>query len=130
MSTFNMQTQPWFIKIPTNRAELVAVSAFIESKVGFCPNTSGHIFLCSYFTNYMQADVMAVSDVVMIGSDIYLKKPNTEIILSFKPTVDGVTYPPKLVVETDTQRQIRELAVVICQASAKLQALKDTQGVK
>ena len=130
MSTFNMQTQPWFIKIPTNTEERIAVRAFIEDKLGFCPNTATHPLTGLYFTNYVKSDVGCAGHDVMIGNETSTKDCRTEIILTFKLTIDGVTYPPKLVVETDTQRQIRELDVVIREASAKLQVLKDTQGVK
>ncbi len=128
MSNFNMRTKAWFIMIPTEADERKAVMDFIIKQVGRCPTPSisaGH-----YFTNYRGGNVDEASTGVMIGDEIYHKVADTQIKLTFKRTtcVDNVKYPVQP--ETDTQRQIRELDLVIREASAKLDSLKNTQGVK
>lgn len=127
MSDFNMRKQPWFIKIPSSPADRRAVREFIENAMGRCPTPCSSSI---YFTNYVEGCVSAPSEGVMVGCDVKLKVPETEITFRFKSTVDVTTYPAKLAVETETQRQIRELDLVIREASVKLAALKNTQGVK
>lgn len=109
---FDMKTMPWYVQV-SNEAEFNAVVEFAKSQ-GLSPKSdvSG---------NYSDICFGLFGIVAGDGNGHYLRQKSTldrdEIKLTFKTVVDKVEYPA---VESETQKQIRELKETIEKAQQQI----------
>jgi len=117
---FNIKTDPWFIRV-NSKQEFEVIQDWLQENYGTCLSSNYYSSMV-YLTN-SYADGGVREDFVMHGSSDPLEKQALkEIKLTFKTTIDSVTFPE---VETEQQIKMKQLQETIDKAAKQIKELKE-----
>ena len=120
--TFNLKTQPWFIRV-NNEEEFEAVNKWVKENAEyelFTPYFDGMVAISNTDD---EGDVWVRLMYVKDGSRIVRSNITChEIKVNFKTVIDSVEFP---IVESEQQKKIRELQETIETAKRQIEELKE-----
>lgn len=112
----------WFIRTGTKeRSELVQEWLFEHGYVWFVQGSVPSYLESKYLCNVC-IDGSIIGDILQTSNSQHIHKDAQEIILEFQTTIKSVKLPA---VETEQEKEIRELQETIDKASARIKAIKE-----